>query len=314
MELSPEVLKMRDALLERIGEKPLKDVAQIVNEILLNETNSTNRLAALSARVKVLRDYINKNYDIKRNLNKKNTISKNNNIELKPEIEKEVDEKNNSSNTAEAEAWVRVEMLKSGVVNGVRFPQGVIIDVSHNDAEKLVAESLSKIIEIENDSTEEITNDTKGNEEKSNPEETPKPTKAEDQITKTETKGAVKDQPLEKVVEKSNPEETPKPTKAEDQITKTETKGAVKDQPLEKKADLLNSVEQEDKKEIENLVSNKKILRKKSTKITEETIELTDPKAVAEALGLNEKKKKEELPREIEEEIDIEALETGKKL
>ena len=36
----------------------------------------------------------------------------------------------------------------------------------------------------------------------------------------------------------------------------------------------------------------KKILKKKSTKITEETIELTDPKAVAEALGLNEKKKK----------------------
>ena len=71
MELSPEILKMRDALLERIGDKSLKDVAQIVNEILLNETNSINRLAALSARVKVLRDYINKNYDIKKNSAKK---------------------------------------------------------------------------------------------------------------------------------------------------------------------------------------------------------------------------------------------------
>ena len=50
-------------LLERIGDKPLKEVAQIVNEILLNETDSTNRLAALAARVKVLRNYINKNYD-----------------------------------------------------------------------------------------------------------------------------------------------------------------------------------------------------------------------------------------------------------
>ena len=47
-------------------------------------------------------------------------------------------------------------------------------------------------------------------------------------------------------------------------------------------------------------------------KITEETIELTDPKAVAEALGLNEKKKKEEEPVEIEEEVDLESLETGK--
>ena len=35
-------------------------------------------------------------------------------------------------------------------------------------------------------------------------------------------------------------------------------------------------------------------------------------KAVAEALGLNEKKKKEEEPIEIEEEVDLESLETGK--
>ena len=36
-------------------------------------------------------------------------------------------------------------------------------------------------------------------------------------------------------------------------------------------------------------------------------------KAVAEALGLNEAKKKAEEPEEIEEEIDLEAFETGKK-
>ena len=57
MNLSPEIIKMREALLERIGDKSLKEVAQIVNEILLNETDSTNRLAALAARVKVLRNY-----------------------------------------------------------------------------------------------------------------------------------------------------------------------------------------------------------------------------------------------------------------
>ena len=53
--------------------------------------------------------------------------------------------------------------------------------------------------------------------------------------------------------------------------------------------------------------------KKTTNETTEETIELTDPKAVAEALGLNEKKKKENEPQEIEEEIDFEALETGKK-
>ena len=53
--------------------------------------------------------------------------------------------------------------------------------------------------------------------------------------------------------------------------------------------------------------SDKKILD-----AIKETIELTDPKAVAEALGLNEKKKKEQEPVEIEEEVDLETLETGK--
>ena len=35
--------------------------------------------------------------------------------------------------------------------------------------------------------------------------------------------------------------------------------------------------------------------------------------AVAEALGLNDKKKKKDKPVEVEEELDLEALETGKK-
>ena len=65
-------------------------------------------------------------------------------------------------------------------------------------------------------------------------------------------------------------------------------------------------------KKTEETTEGKKILKTKSTKITEETIELTDPKAVAEALGLNEAKKREDEPKEIEEEIDFETLEKSK--
>ena len=35
MELAPEIIKMRDALLERIESKSLKETGQIVDEILL---------------------------------------------------------------------------------------------------------------------------------------------------------------------------------------------------------------------------------------------------------------------------------------
>ena len=38
-------------------------------------------------------------------------------------------------------------MLKSGIVNGVRFPEGVVIDVSEKDADKFVEDELVKIVE-----------------------------------------------------------------------------------------------------------------------------------------------------------------------
>ena len=60
MNLAPEILKMRDALLERVSGKSLKEVSEIVNEILISETNNINRLAALSARVHVLREHTKK--------------------------------------------------------------------------------------------------------------------------------------------------------------------------------------------------------------------------------------------------------------
>ena len=63
MDLAPEIVKMRDALLDRIRGKSLQEVSEIVNEILLNETNNINRLAALSARVQVLREFTKKEYN-----------------------------------------------------------------------------------------------------------------------------------------------------------------------------------------------------------------------------------------------------------
>ena len=270
MELSPEIIKMRDAFLERVGNKSLKEVSQIVNEIMLNETNSTNRLAALAARVKVLRDYINKNYDLKKANLKRNISHKVDNVKSNNDQGDIKNEENNNATKNEteiSESWVRVEMLKSGVVNGVRFPEGVVIDVNNSDAEKLVSDGLSRIIKIDNTSA---------------PSE-----KKEEAITEQATEAAPK---------KEETEEKKEAIKEKTDSVKT------------KEALSKESEESEESKEIE-----RKILKKKSTKITEETIELTDPKAVAEALGLNEKKKKEEEPQEVEEEIDIEALEIGKK-
>ena len=79
MDLAPEIVKMRDALLDRISGKSLKEVSEIVNEILLNETNNINRLAALSARVQALREFTKKEYNKEYSSNfNKNKMQKNN--------------------------------------------------------------------------------------------------------------------------------------------------------------------------------------------------------------------------------------------
>ena len=303
MKLSPDIIKMREALLERIGDKPLKEVAQIVNEILLNETNSKNRLAALAARVTVLRNYINKNYDIKN----KSKISE---LKEKKEILQSTEESLVDSSKDNDESWVRVEMLKSGVVNGVRFPEGVVIDVNKNDADNLVKDKLAKIIDTAENKPEakeeekvEAKEEEKVEAKEEEKEEEKVEEKEEEKVeAKEEEKVEAKEE--EKVEAK---EEEKVETKEEEKV---ETKEEEKVEAKEEKQSKSDKITQENKPDTQQ---DKKIIKTKSTKITEETIELTDPKAVAEALGLNDKKKKEEEPKEIEEEIDIEAIETGKK-
>jgi len=301
MKLSPEIIKMRDALLERIGEKSLKEVAQVVNEILLNETNGTNRLAALAARVTVLRHYINKNYEVKNNSRNALLYDKEKNLTPIKEMVAEDNEQNKNK-----EIWVRVEMLKSGVVNGVRFPEGVVIDVNKDDADKLVEEKLSKIINL---------NEAKENEKVEAKEEEKVEVKENEKVeAKEEEKVEVKEN--EKVEAKE--EEKVEVKENEKVEAKEEEKVEVKEKEKKAKKIDFNENDKENSNSINQKDSvaeglDKKIIKTKSTKITQETIELTDPKAVAEALGLNKKKQEEDAPKEIEEEIDIEAIETGRK-
>ena len=218
MNLSPEIIKMREALLERIGDKSLKEVAQIVNEILLNETDSTNRLAALAARVKVLRNYINKNYDIK-NKSKKSEL---NNIK---ENNQATEEATNNIDKNEDEKWVRVEMLKSGVVNGVRFPEGVVIDVNKNDADKLEESKLAKIIEATETKEEEKVEAKEETKEEEKEVEAKEETKEEEKVeAKEETKEEEKVEAKEETKEEEKVE-AKEETKEEEKVeAKEETK------------------------------------------------------------------------------------------
>ena len=52
-------------------------------------------------------------------------------------------EKNEKSNS---ETWIRVIMKESTEVNGVRFPEGIQIDVTEEDSKKLIESGKAAII------------------------------------------------------------------------------------------------------------------------------------------------------------------------
>ena len=248
MNLAPEILKMRDALLERIKGKSLKEVAEIVNEILLNETNNINRLAALSARVQVLRDFTKREFNLNKNINSiKKDVNKENieekEVEQNLPIENNTTEKNN-----EVENWVRVEMIKSGIVNGVRFPEGVVIDVSEKDAKKLVEDGLVKIVENtnnENEKKENLSNNAIS--EKEDTSKISKPLKDEikdesKNINKDELTQQKKIEPAPKEEVKAEPKRKlqkllPRKKKADQKKVETAPKEEVKAEPKEEAAE-----------------------------------------------------------------------------
>ena len=62
--------------------------------------------------------------------------------------EKEVQAKNDTKKNEQgnSEVWIRVIMKESTEVNGVRFPEGIQIDVTEDDSKKLIESGKAAII------------------------------------------------------------------------------------------------------------------------------------------------------------------------
>ena len=130
--LDPEVEKIRDQIISKIGDKPLDEVNQVIKKLLMENMDETMRLAALAARVKIIRGKISLLYDNKIEINKPKT---------KP-VEQKSDEKTN----IKEEKWVRIKMLESGEVNGKQIDKDVILDVKEEDSKILINAKKAEIV------------------------------------------------------------------------------------------------------------------------------------------------------------------------
>ena len=144
-DLDPEVEKVRDQIIKKIGDKPLEEVNQIIKKLLNEQMDEVARLGALAARVKIIRAKIEVLYD--------GTFKKQKNVDLKSKKSSEVDKESNNSTGN----WVRVKMLETGDINGKQIDKGVILDVQEEDATKLVQTKKAEIVDLNTDGASPIT-------------------------------------------------------------------------------------------------------------------------------------------------------------
>ena len=137
--LSPSIIEIRNSFLEKFKNEKLEMISKKLDQLFDVEKDPVKRIMLLASRVETIRKRIEQ---INNDENKTLKIVENSNIEDKNKLEDntETDEKTTS------ESWVRVIMKESTEVNGVRFPEGIQIDVTEDDSKKLIDSGKAAII------------------------------------------------------------------------------------------------------------------------------------------------------------------------
>ena len=106
---------------------------------LAENMDETMRLAALAARVKIIRGKISLLYDNKVDLEKQ---------KIKPKLTKTYEEENIKK---PEDKWIRnFKMLEAGEVNGKQIDKDVILDVKEEDSKILINAKKAEIVLEEN--------------------------------------------------------------------------------------------------------------------------------------------------------------------
>ena len=137
--LAPYILQVRNSFLNQFKNVKLEDVSKKLDYLLDVEKDPVKRIVLLASRVETIRKRIELIYQDDNKIKKITELPE----EKKEEIS-ENDVKKNEKN--ESETWIRVIMKESTEVNGVRFPEGIQIDVTEDDSKKLIESGKAAII------------------------------------------------------------------------------------------------------------------------------------------------------------------------
>ena len=141
--LAPSILAIRNSFLEKFKNEKLDIISKKLTELFDLEKDPVKKIVLLASRLETIRKRIDQ---IHQDENKTSIIKEISNESLNEEkvIQAENDTKKYEKNNSET--WIRVIMKESTEVNGVRFPEGIQIDVSENDSKKLIESGKAAII------------------------------------------------------------------------------------------------------------------------------------------------------------------------
>ena len=142
MDFSDKISDKKEELLDEFENLTLEEIAVRIKKISYSETDLIAKIACLAARVTVLNQRIQK-------IIKDNTINDNvveiaseNNSNIVEKLLKPIKKQNNIQ-----VEWVRVQIKETTEVNGVRFPSGIQIDVTDEDAQKMIEGGKAILLE-----------------------------------------------------------------------------------------------------------------------------------------------------------------------
>ena len=141
--LAPSILEIRNSFLEKFKNEKLDIISKKLTQLFDAENDPVKKIVLLASRVETIRKRIDQ---IHQDENKTKIIQKisNESSDEDKVVQAEGDtDKNEKSNS---ETWIRVIMKESTEVNGVRFPEGIQIDVTEADSKKLIESGKAAII------------------------------------------------------------------------------------------------------------------------------------------------------------------------
>ena len=142
MDLSEKIIDKKEELLDEFDNLSLEEIAKKIKLIEYRDDDLIFKIAYLAARIAVL----NKRIQI---LINENSLNDNSILQHSNDSDNIVEKIIKSSKKPKdiPVEWVRVQIKETTEVNGVRFPSGIQIDVTDEDAKQMIESDKAILLE-----------------------------------------------------------------------------------------------------------------------------------------------------------------------